>query len=113
MNTYRLRPGYGSNELFIEITSGAENEIFLFELEKVLSPIKVEILGLKDLWNNDEMFFKATCTLGTFEISIDDINYHAYIMVNENQNLIMEIDTILNKSSLFEKEIVDFKKYEL
>lgn len=112
MSKFRLRPAYGSTELLIEFISGPEKSNFLSLLETALSPIKIVITGSKDLWVNDEMLFEGSSDLGSFHLSIDDWGF-AFLMSKENQNLIIEIDSILNKNPNFEKELVDFKNYEM
>jgi hypothetical protein len=111
MNKFRLRPAYGSKELLIEFTSGAEKDNFIAELENALFPLKTIITGSKDLWVNDEILFEVKCNLGTFQISIDNYGL-AFILSKKNQEIIKEIDSILSKNKKFKKELVDFINYQ-
>ncbi|MGB0429120.1 MAG: hypothetical protein ACPGLV_01510 [Bacteroidia bacterium] len=111
MNIFRLRPAYKSKELLIEFTSGAERDNFVSSLEKALKCINVKITGSQDLWMNDELLFEATSDLGAFLLSIDSWGL-AFIMSKENQILITEIDSILNRNINFKKVTVDFENYK-
>ena len=112
MNKFKLRPAYRSKELLIEFTSGPEKHNFLSVLEAALSPIKAVITNSKDLWMNDEILYEVNSNLGIYQISMDNWGF-AFIMSEDNQKLIREIDSILNENPAFEKEKVNFKEYEL
>jgi hypothetical protein len=110
--TYKCRPGYGSNKLLIEISKGAEQEIFVCDLSNALKELNLKIKGFQDLWMKDEFIVKATSDIGEFTISKDIWNI-AFINADENQKIINIIDTILSMNPIFKKEEVDFNNYKL
>lgn len=111
MNKYRLRPAYGKKELLIEFVTGPEKDLFLADLEKTLTSIEPKIIGKGDLWVNDELLFELNTLHGKALLTLDTWDF-AFIMAENNQELILKIDAILSKNENYLKEIVDFEKYQ-
>lgn len=111
MNTYRLRPCYGSSELLIEFIHGPENNSFFRELKNALQSLAIEITATEDLWMNDEVLLTLSSSAGTFTFSKDIWNF-AFIMANDNQECILKIDALLSKHALFIKQEVNFNDYK-
>ena len=111
MNTYRLRPGYGSDKLLIEFIKGTENEAFIDELQTALKDLFIEIKSVHDLWMNDEIMLTLTSSMGSFIFS-KDIWGFAFIDAEDNQECILKIDALLSQNPAFVKEHVDFNDYK-
>ena len=56
---YHLRPGYKSQNLLIEIFSGAENEDFFANFFDSIKGINPKVDKITDLWMNDEYLFEV------------------------------------------------------
>ncbi|WP_289664422.1 hypothetical protein [Flavobacterium panacagri] len=113
MNSYKyhFRPGYQSKELLIAIFSGAESESFLFDFLHIIREINPKTTDILDLWMNDEILMTYNSEIGEFTIS-KDIWGFAFIMADDNQDGLYKINSILEKSELFEKVEVDFENYK-
>ena len=111
MNKYRLRPAYGTSELLLEFVNGPEKKSFLAELKDTLSELDIETQSIQDLWMNDEGIFMIDSKRGPFTLSIDTWGL-AFIMAQDNQDLILKIDAILSVHPNFLKEMVDFEDYK-
>lgn len=111
MYKYYLRPGYQSQNLLIEVFYGAENETFVSDFLSSIEEINPQLIDALDLWMNDEVLITYDSEIGKFTLS-KDIWGFAFIMAEDNQNSIIEINSILEKSALFEKVEVDFEKYK-
>ena len=109
--TYLFRPGYGSDKLLLEFILDSTDTEFNQDLLTTLKDISPVIESIQDLWMNDEVLLVMSSTQGGFVLS-KDIWGFAFITAEENQACLKLIDHILNNSSLFEKEEVDFKDYE-
>ncbi|MEP6805474.1 MAG: hypothetical protein ABI892_13185 [Flavobacterium sp.] len=108
---YHLRPGYKSQELLIDIFSGAENEDFFPDFFDSIAAINPEVDTINDLWMNDEYLLDVKSDIGSFSIS-KDIWGFAFIMADENQECIHKISSILLQDENFEKIEVDFDDYK-
>jgi hypothetical protein len=108
---YHLRPGYGSDKLLIEFFSGVGNENFLAELLDAIAPINPKLADLKDLWMNDEIILEMESSIGPFLFSKDVWNT-AFIMTDDNQQGLREINSMLMKDPRFEKVEVNFDNYK-
>ncbi|MBW1657376.1 hypothetical protein [Flavobacterium quisquiliarum] len=108
---YHFRPGYQSKELLIAIFSGAENENFISDLMVAIKEIKPKMIDILDLWMNDEVLITYDSEVGKFTIS-KDIWGFAFIIADDNQDVLVKINSILEKSELFEKVEVDFENYK-
>jgi len=109
---YHYRPGYSSANLLIEFISGIENETFITDLLDSIKSIKPEVVGLNDLWMNDEVLYSVSSYLGEFILS-KDIWDLAFIMADDNQTCIDKINELLIADTRFEKIEVDFNDYKL
>ncbi len=112
MYKYYCRPGYGTKDLLLEIFNEVENKSFLDDLFLALKSIKPQINDIEDLWMNDEILINVNSDLGKFTISIDNYDM-AFIIAENNQKCILEIDKLLINNNLFKKIQTDFKKYTL
>jgi hypothetical protein len=108
---YYLRPGYKSQNLLIEIFSGAEDEYFLTDLLDSISEINPKVDKMNDLWMNDEIEIEVSSDIGSFFIS-KDIWDLAFIMSDNNQECINKINLILLKDKNFHKVEVNFEDYK-
>jgi len=108
---YYLRPGYKSQDLLIEIFSGAEDEYFLTDLLDSISEINPKVDKMNDLWMNDEIEIEVSSDIGSFFIS-KDIWDLAFIMSDNNQECINKINLILLKDKNFHKAEVNFEDYK-
>lgn len=108
---YYLRPGYKSQDLLIEIVSGAEDEYFLTDLLDSLSEINPKVDKMNDLWMNDEIEIEVSSDIGLFYVS-KDIWDLAFIMSDNNQECINKINLILLKDKNFHKTEVNFEDYK-
>jgi hypothetical protein len=106
-----LRPGYKSQDLLIEIFSGAEDEYFLTDLLDSISEINPKVDKMNDLWINDEIEIKVSSDIGSFFIS-KDIWDLAFIMSDNNQECINKINLILLQDKNFHKAEVNFEDYK-
>jgi hypothetical protein len=109
---YRLRPGYGSDKLLLEFLLTNTDPEFNKDLFTTLNVLKPRVEKVEDLWMNDEVLLEVSSEMWNFTLSKDIWDF-AFIMADNNQLCIKRIDEILCKSSLFEKEEVDFEKYKL
>lgn len=107
---YHLRPGYGSNKLLIEFILKKLEKEFAKDLFETLKDINPKVNIVEDLWMNDEILLHISSDKGSFLLSKDSWGF-AFIIAEENQFVIEFIDNILNYSSMFEKEEVDFENY--
>jgi len=108
---YYLRPGYKSQDLLIEIFSGAEDECFLTDLLDSISEINPKVDKMNDLWMNDEIEIEVSSDIGLFYVS-KDIWDLAFIMSDNNQECINKINLILLKDKNFHKTEVNFEDYK-
>ena len=108
---YHFRPGYQSEELLIDIFGGAENEDFNSDFLKVIAELNLKMTNILDLWMNDEVLMTFESEVGQFSIC-KDIWGFAFIMADDNQEALVRINSILEKSEIFEKVEVDFDQYK-
>jgi len=109
---YRYRPGYGSDCLLIEFLSGVENEAFWADLFDAIKEINPKLAESEDLWMNDEILYTINSDLGQFTLS-KDIWDLAFLMADDNQFCILQIDNLLLNDHRFEKIEVDFNDFKL
>jgi len=110
MYKYLLRPGFVSNKLLIQIFSGVEKENFFSDFLNTIAELKPKIVDIHDLWMNDEILFEIDSEKGIFTFS-KDICDLAFIMAENNQECILQINSILESSEIFKKINPDFDKY--
>jgi len=108
---YHLRPGYGSDKLLLEFILDSSDTDFDKDLFTTLKDIGPKIERAENLWMNDEIEFHISSDKGDFLFSKDVWDF-AFILADNNQSCIKLIDEMLNNSSLFKKEEVDFEKYK-
>jgi hypothetical protein len=107
---YKLRPGYKSKELLIEIFSGVENEDFASDFKHTLIEIEPELIKKVDVWVNDEILYHFNSKIGKYTISSSNWDF-VLINADDNQNGIIAIDQILMKNPKFEKIEADFDEF--
>ncbi|MCP2026658.1 hypothetical protein L1276_001802 [Flavobacterium sp. HSC-32F16] len=108
---YYFRPGYQSEELLLDFFDGAENESFVSDFLHAISELNPKMIDILDLWMNDEVLMTYESLAGKFTLS-KDIWGFAFIMAENNQDGVVQINSILEKAALFEKIEVDFEKYK-
>lgn len=110
MIDYKVRPGYGSRELLIELTPTSTSQEFWDELLNGLQPIGANIQGIENLWFNDEFLLICRSNFGDFVLSADVWDF-VFIMAPENQVVIQKIDEALQSNPKFRKLLVDPDMY--
>lgn len=109
---YHYRPGYGSDSLLIEFISGVDNEAFGVDLFDAIKEINPQFVGQENLWMNDEILSTVNSDLGQFTIS-KDIWGLAFLMADDNQSCVFEVNNLLLNDNRFEKVEVDFNDVKL
>jgi hypothetical protein len=109
---YHYRPVYGSDSLLIEFLYGVKNDTFGADLFEALKEINPQIVGLEDLWMNDEILYSVDSDLGQFTLS-KDIWDLVFLMADDNQNCVHYINNLLLNDNRFEKIEVDFNNYKM
>lgn len=109
---YRYRAGYGSDRLSIEFVVGVENEAFGADLFDAIKEINPKLAGREDLWMNDEILYTTNSDLGQFTLS-KDIWEFVFLMADDNQTCILQINNLLLNDNRFEKIEVDFNDFKL
>jgi len=107
---YRLRPGYGSDKLLLEFMLADLGAEFINDLLIALHAISPVVDSVEELWLNDEVLMRVSSTQGAFLLAKNTWGF-AFLTAEENQSCLKCITDILNDSSLFEREEVDFEKY--
>lgn len=113
MHRYKLRPGYYSGTLLIEMMPDPPdiaNEDFFDQLLGAIKQINAKLVTIQDLWMNDEVLLTFNSDMGSFTAS-KDIWGIVFIMADGNQEVLLKIDAMLQESSLFLQELVDYKQY--
>ena len=111
MYKYYFRPGYKSKKLLIDIFDGAEKDTFFSDFIGAITEINPKVSDVSDLWMNDEITFEFDSQFGKFTF-FKDIWGFAFIMAENNQNCLVTISSLLERSELFEKTDVDFENYK-
>lgn len=111
MYRYRVRPGYGSTELLIELLPKSADKAFDAELMKVLEQLNGKVTDTDELWMNDEVVLNFVSDVGPFEVSISSWDI-VFIHAPNNQNAIVKIEEALQANAKFQQEIVDFEQYK-
>ena len=109
---YRCRPGYGSENLLLEFVNGVENEDFKTDLFDAIKQINPKLTGLEDLWMYEEILYTISSELGQFTLS-KDIWDLAFLMADDNQTCILQINNLLLDDNRFEKIEVDYNDFNL
>ena len=108
MYQYYFRPAYHSEKLLIDVFNGAENETFTADFLQTIHEIKPKMIDILDLWMNDEVLMTIDSEIGQFTLS-KDIWGLGFITAEDNQEALVRINSILEKSEMFEKVEVDFE----
>lgn len=103
---YRVRPGYGSKALLVEIIPDTADDDFMTALRIALKELNLKVTNVADLWMNDEVLLSFESDLGAFDLSKDIWNL-VFILAPENQPLIKKVDELLTMSGQFQKEMGD------
>lgn len=106
---YRIRPGYGSDKLLIEFISSPENEGFSEVLKSLFKDCNINIIKKENSF--DDIVYDLLSSYGSFEMSIDSWG-GVFIHADENQDFINYLDGKLSASKFFEKQEVDFSRYQ-
>lgn len=109
---YHYRPGNGSDSLLLEFINGVENEAFATDLFDVFKKINPKLAGSEDLWMNDGICYTINSDLGQFTLS-KDIWDLAFLMADDNQSCILQINNLLINDDRFEKIELDFNDFKL
>lgn len=110
MYRYLLRPGYGSDELLIELLPETADQAFFEALFSVLRQMHTKVDDIFDLWVNNEVMLRCESDHGPFVISKDVWGF-VFIMALENQEAIVEIEKALGQSGRFRREMVNDDDY--
>ncbi len=111
--TFKLRPGYGSEELLLELDGKDEpnqlqEDLFLILLQNGFKQGKAE-----DIWQNDEWCFYFHSKEGTVLLSRDTVwDFFFLIGEDKNQADILKLEQLLSENPLFEKIMVDYSDYK-
>jgi hypothetical protein len=112
--TYYYRPGYGFENLLIEFLTGInrpEDHVpFIADLLDALSSLDAKVDDMEDVFVNDEYWFTISTTLGEVLLTIN-IWDMAFIIADNNQQALDEINSLLQKDGKFERVTFDFEKY--
>jgi hypothetical protein len=106
---YRLRPGYHSQKLLIEIYKGADKEYFLNDLLDALGPLQPRLRKEHSL--PDEMLYCVKSDAGSFTFSIDNWGI-AFMMDADNEQCMNTLKALLENDTRFQRSEVDFSKYK-
>jgi ribosomal protein L40E len=109
---YRYRPGYGSDELLIDIFHGAENDGFLVDFSEAVASLNPTLKEVQDLWMNDEILMEFESDCGAFILS-KDIWGFAFVMAAENQKGLEKIHQLLSSDINFESITVNNDDYKI
>lgn len=108
---YYFRPSYKSEELLLDFFDGAENESFVSDFLNAISELNPKMIDILDLWMNDEVVMTYDSEVGKFTLS-KDIWGFGFVMAENNQDGLKQINSILEKTEIFEKVEVDFERYK-
>ena len=100
MYSYNCRYNHSGDKLLIEFVKGVEKDTFLFDLMDALGRINPKIEDYEELWMNEEALFCINSTAGEFTLSKDVWGF-AFIIADENQDCISQINEMLSINDLF------------
>jgi hypothetical protein len=109
--SYKLRPGYGSEELLLDFDAKNDPDGLQNELITMLEKSGFQLIKTADLWINGELLFTFSSNNGTLSFSRD--NWDCFFILGENKNQadIIKLDQILSENPLFEKVIANYSDY--
>jgi hypothetical protein len=99
---YYFRPAFGNSNLLIEFITGVEEQSFGKDLMHAIQDIHPQISGKEDLWMNDEILYTVNSDFGKFTLSRDSWG-SAFILDDNNNSCVVEINNLLLKDIRFEK----------
>ncbi len=108
MHKYKVRPGYGSSKLLIEFEPDASDRQFADDLCGVFKQNGFILVSTSDLMFLSTAEFNSP--KGSLSIATDEWGF-VWGHAEDDQPVIHYVDTLLQKSGLFEKEEVDFRDY--
>lgn len=109
--SYKLRPGYGSRELLLELNCNGHPDSLQKDLFKLMEEAEFTFSRSGDLWMNDQLLFEFKFKSETITLTRDVWDLF-FITGETSQNAIRTLDKLLSKDSLFEKLEADFSAYE-
>lgn len=109
--SYKLRPGYSSKELLLDFNANQLPDQLQQDLITILENNGFKLDGVSDLWVNDELQFKYKSNNGLVILSRDIWDFF-FIIGENNQADILELDKLLLNNPLFKKLEVDFSRYK-
>jgi hypothetical protein len=109
---YKYRPGYGSDNLLIEFFTKTEGDILLQDILNTIKKINPRLEAIQDLWMNDEILLEFKSDIGEFTFS-KDIWGFAFIMTENDQECLKEINAMLSADPLFEKMEFNPDEYKI
>lgn len=109
--SYKLRPGYGSDELLLDLNCNGFPDDLQNDLFEIVNQADLKLVGTDDLWMNDQLLFNFKSSNGIITITRDIWDLF-FIEGANNQKYILKLDIRLSENPLFEKLIVDFSEYK-
>ena len=109
--SYKLRPGYGSDELLLDLNCNGSPDDLEKNLFELIKQADFRIVGTDDLWMNDQLLFNFQSANGIVTITRDIWDLFFITGVN-NQEDILKLESRLSVNPLFEKLSVDFSEYK-
>ncbi len=108
MHKYKVRPGYGSSKLLIEFGPDASDQQFADDLCSVLKKNGFIMFSASNRIFHSIAEFNSP--KGSLSIDADEWGF-VWGHAEDDQPVIHYVDTLLQKSGLFEKDEVDFRDY--
>ncbi len=109
--SYKLRPGYGSDELLIDLDARNSPDQLQQDLFHLLEQNGFKLKETKDLRMNDELLFIFSSDNGTISLLRDIWDLFFILGENKNQTDILKLDQMLSENPLFEKMIANYSDY--
>ena len=94
--SYKLRPGYGSKELLLDIDCKGFPDALQNDLLKIIEDANFTVIGVRDLWVNDQLLFECKSKNGTITITRDIWDLF-FVTGNDNQRDIMRLDKLFSE----------------
>ena len=125
LHRYKLRPGYGSNELLLEFESQIDDRLFVEELFRVLTSggftvTRLNAIGIfvecaaVDFAEDKQYCVWFSSPYGTFTVSVDEWGgIFGHGLKTSDQSALRHADKLLKQSGLFERIEVDSFDYRL
>lgn len=110
--SYKLRPGYGSKELLIELDGKTQTNELITDLIRILEQNGFRQQDLKEGWQQDDWQMVFESEKRTLLLSRDPWDGCFILGENGNQQDILKLDRTLSQNDLFEKQPVNEADYE-